>query len=79
MTCGIARSRISRAVYGKLVYLASLRNPNQADTNSLVWPNTPNNADANRALRRSHESIFQEWVNYSLERRKPIWNYIFAL
>ena len=57
--------------YGKLVYLASLRNPNSTGRyEHFGLAEHPNNADANRALRRSHESIFQEWVNYSLEQKK---------
>ena len=56
--------------YGKLVYLASLRNPDTGRYEHFGLAPHPNNADANRALRRSHESIFQEWVNYSLEQKK---------
>ncbi len=57
--------------YGRLVYLAGLRNPdtgryehygsNQAYSGVLV---------ASRALKRVHESIFREWVSYPLERKK---------
>ena len=43
--------------------------PIPADTSTTVYP-VPNNADANRAVRQSHEAIFQEWVGYSLEHKK---------
>jgi hypothetical protein len=56
--------------YGKLVYLASLRNPDTGRYEHFGLAQHPNNADANRALRRSHENIFQTWVNYSLAQKK---------
>src|SRR5438270_11055142 len=56
--------------YGKLVYLASLRNPDTGRYEHFGLAQHPNNADANRALRRSHETTFQQWVNYSLEQKK---------
>jgi hypothetical protein len=56
--------------YGKLVYLASLRNPDTGRYEHYGLSLNPNNADANRALRRSHESIFQDWVASPLEQKK---------
>jgi hypothetical protein len=56
--------------YGKLVYLASLRNPDTGRYEHFGLAQHPNNADANRALRHSHEHIFQTWVNYSLAQKK---------
>ncbi len=56
--------------YGRLVYLASLRNPDTGRYEHYGLSLNPNNADANRALRRSHEAIFQEWVSYSLQQKK---------
>ena len=56
--------------YGKLVYLAGLRNLDTGRYEHFGYTQFPNTADANRELRRSHESIFQEWVNYSLEQKK---------
>src|SRR5579859_4315939 len=56
--------------YGRLVYLASLRNPDTGRYEHYGLTLNPNNSDANRALRRSHEAIFQEWVSYSLEQKK---------
>ena len=57
--------------YGKLVYLAGLRNPdsgryehyasNASYSGSLV---------TSRSLKRVHETIFREWVTYPLERKK---------
>ena len=56
--------------YGKLVYLASLRNPDTGRYEHYGLSLNPNNADTNRALRRSHESIFQEWVASPLGEQK---------
>ena len=57
--------------YGRLVYLAGLRNP---DTGR--YEHYASNASysgvlvTSRALKRAHEEIFREWVTYSLERKK---------
>ena len=55
--------------YGRLVYLASLRN---SDTgryehygSELILPSA-----VNKELGRLHEEIFREWVTYTLERKK---------
>ena len=56
--------------YGKLVYLASLRNPDTGRYEHFGLAQHPNNADTNRTLRRSHETIFQNWVSCSLEQKK---------
>ena len=57
--------------YGRLVYLASLRNPDNGryehygDSINLCGM-----SDASKTLRRVHEQIFKEWVGYALERKK---------
>jgi hypothetical protein len=57
--------------YGRLVYLANLRNPDTGRYEHFgLTQNPTNSADANRALRRSHEATFHLWVNYSLEQKK---------
>jgi hypothetical protein len=55
--------------YGRLVYLAGLRNP---DTGRYEHYGSQTTARANvsRALKRVHEAIFNEWVSYPLERKK---------
>src|SRR5579863_4664966 len=56
--------------YGRLVYLAGLRDPNTgryehygATRNSSSW-------EANQALKRIHETAFKEWVSFGLEQKK---------
>ena len=64
---------LSRIVtsYGKLVYLASLRNP---DTGRYEYfgdvSSTVGEMDASRPLRKAHEVIFKEWVACSLRDKK---------
>ncbi len=63
-------SRIETS-YGKLVYLAGLRNP---DTGRYDYFGEVRNAhedvEASRTLRRVHEQVFKEWVRYSLRDKK---------
>jgi hypothetical protein len=58
------------SVFGRLVYLSSLRG---ADTGayqhhglSLLF----GEGEADRALRRSHEDSFAEWLNFTLEQQR---------
>jgi hypothetical protein len=57
-------------VFGRLVYLASLRNPNNGNYEhhglSLVFGED----EANRALKDSHSAVFAEWLNFNLEQQK---------
>ncbi|MBV9611865.1 MAG: hypothetical protein JO091_05305 [Acidobacteriaceae bacterium] len=55
--------------YGRLVYLAGLRNP---DTGRYehYGADASSRTQANSALKRFHEESFKEWVSYSLERKK---------
>ncbi len=55
--------------YGRLVYLAALRNP---DTGRYEHYGMSSSAgsEANGSLRRVHEDIFKEWIGYPLERKK---------
>jgi len=57
--------------YGRLVYLAGLRNP---DTGRYVhYGATGTNAsalEASKAFKRVHEQIFKEWIDYPLELKK---------
>jgi hypothetical protein len=56
--------------YGRLVYLAGLRNP---DTGRYEYYGSTVNSsgtEANQILKRHHEAIFREWVSYPLEKKK---------
>lgn len=58
-----------RTSYGRLVYLAGLRNP---DTGRYEHYGSTNAARAHssRTLKHIHEQIFNEWVSHPLERKK---------
>lgn len=60
-------SRIETA-YGRLVYLAGLRDSNSG--RYVHYGTSPSGmAAANRSLKRIHELVFTEWVGYSLEKK----------
>lgn len=52
--------------YGRLVYLAALRNPNTGRYEHYASPDP----SANPVLRAIHESIFKGWIGIPLEQKK---------
>jgi hypothetical protein len=57
--------------YGRLVYLAGLRNPDNGRYEHYgASPGTASSLIASRNLKRIHETIFREWIGLSLERKK---------
>jgi hypothetical protein len=58
------------SVFGRLIYLSALRGPNSGVYEhhglSLVFGPRA----ANEALRKSHEEVFREWLNFDLEQQK---------
>ncbi len=57
--------------YGRLVYLARLRNPDNGRYEHYgASPGSASSLIASRNLKRIHETIFREWVGFSLERKK---------
>jgi hypothetical protein len=68
------------SAYGRLVYLAGLRDPDTGRYEHFGLNPDTSTADANRALRRSHEEIFQNWINLRLEdKMSDVQLYISAL
>ncbi len=68
------------SAYGRLVYLAGLRDADTGRYEHFGLSLDTSNADANRALRRSHEEIFQNWINLRLEdKMSDVQLYISAL
>jgi len=57
-------------VFGRLVYLSSLRNANTGKYEhhglSLVF----GDEEANRALKKSHGQAFEEWLSFNIEQQK---------
>ena len=56
--------------FGKLVYLAELRNDNSGKYQHFGLAQLYGEDEANRVLRASHESVFGEWLTYPLERQR---------
>ena len=57
-------------VFGRLVYLASLRNANSGTYEHYGLALVFGEDEANRALRDSHSTIFAEWLAFNLEEQK---------
>jgi hypothetical protein len=57
-------------VIGRVAYLASLRNVNTGSYEHIGLAQKIGENEVDRLLRRSHTSIFQEWLCFGLERQK---------
>lgn len=58
------------SVFGRLVYLASLRDQNTGVYQHYGLAQMFGKSDADRALRQSHEQAFSEWLCFGLEQQK---------
>lgn len=58
------------SVFGRLVYLASLRNANNGNYEHYGLALVFGEDEANRALRESHTAVFAEWLSFNLEQQK---------
>jgi hypothetical protein len=58
------------SVFGRLVYLTSLRNHNNGVYEHHGLAMVFGDDVANRALQEAHQNAFAEWLNYSLEQQK---------
>jgi hypothetical protein len=56
--------------YGRLVYLAGLRNPDNGRYEHFGTPGSATSAMASRNFKRIHETQFREWIGLTLERKK---------
>lgn len=56
--------------FGRLYYLAGLRNPNTGRYEHHGLAHFCGAEDADRALRISHEQVFAQWLNFPLIRQK---------
>lgn len=57
-------------VFGRLVYLASLRNPNNGCYEHHGLALVFGEDEANKALKNSHTAVFAEWLSFNLEQQK---------
>jgi len=58
------------SVFGRLVYLASLRNANSGRYEHHGLALVFGEDEANRALKKSHSRVFREWLTFNLEQQK---------
>ncbi len=58
------------SLFGKLVYLAGLRNPNNGRYEHHGLALLFGEEQANLALRKSHRQAFDEWLTFNLEQQK---------
>ena len=59
-----------RTSYGRLVYLAGLRNSDTGKYEHYGAFISTSPETVSQSIRRTHEQIFREWVGYSLEKKK---------
>lgn len=66
------RNTISQipSVFGRLVYLASLRNPNNGSYEHHGLGLVFGEDEANKALKNSHNAVFGEWLSFNIEQQK---------
>ena len=58
------------SVFGRLVYLAELRNPNNGRYEHHGLALLFGEDESNRALKKSHSLVFREWLTFNLEEQK---------
>jgi hypothetical protein len=67
-------------VFGRLVYLSSLRNDNTGQYEHHGFAQTYGSDAADRAMRESHEAAFAEWLSFDLLRQKSdLQEYFYSL
>ncbi len=66
------RNTISQipSVFGRLVYLASLRNPNNGSYEHHGLAFIFSAEEANKAIKKWHQAVFSEWLGFNLEQQK---------
>jgi hypothetical protein len=57
-------------VFGRLVYLSSLRNPNNGSYEHHGLALVFGEDEAAKALKNSHTAVFAEWLSFNLEQQK---------
>jgi hypothetical protein len=67
----LCRNTLSRiaTVFGRLEYLASLRNPNSGIYEHHGLASIYGPRDSRRALAQSHQDVFQDWLNLPLAEK----------
>ncbi len=58
------------SLFGRLVYLATLRDPNTGVYQHFGFAQKYSDREADRTMRRSHSNTFADWLCLSLEEQK---------
>jgi hypothetical protein len=58
------------SVFGRLAYLASLRDPNSGQYQHFGFSQRFSEREADKTIRRSHSNIFTDWLCFSLEQQR---------
>src|SRR5579862_6299956 len=58
------------SVIGRMVYLASLRDPNSGRYEHHGLALVFGDNDANKTLKKSHTHVFREWLTFNLEQQQ---------
>jgi len=71
VTADLWRNTLSQipSVFGRLVYLSSLRDPNTGRYHHHGLAMVFGEDEARKALRKSHEQVFAEWLTFNLEQQ----------
>lgn len=56
--------------FGRLVYLAGLRDPMTGHYDNLTLTSMLGAEDADRAIRYSHHQVFSQWLTFNLAQQK---------
>jgi len=66
------------SLFGKLVYLSGLRNPNNGRYEHHGLTLLFGDDQANSALKKSHAQAFEEWLTFNLEQQKADLEFYFS-
>jgi hypothetical protein len=58
------------SVFGRLVYLASLRDPNSGQYQHFGFSQRFSERESDKTIRRSHVNVFMDWLCFSLEQQR---------
>ena len=65
------------SVFGRLVYLASLRDQNSGQYQHFGFSQRFSEREADKTISRSHKNAFMDWLSFSLEQqRTDLENYL---
>jgi hypothetical protein len=58
------------SVFGRLAYLASLRDPNSGQYQHFGFSQRFSDREADKTIRRSHSNVLLDWLCFSLEQQR---------